>query len=111
MIKITIVKLNQKILTIEATGHSGYAEAGSDIVCCAVSTITQNLANSIKTVLKINAKVVIDETIPHFSLTLPNNLSEAQMKDAQILMQSAVLGLKDAKDSFSKFISIKETRK
>ena len=41
MINITIIKKNQDIITIEAKGHSGYALAGSDIVCSAISVLTQ----------------------------------------------------------------------
>ena len=56
MINITIVKSNNKIITIEATGHSGYAEHGQDIVCSAVSTLMETLANGLTEVVK--AKVV-----------------------------------------------------
>ena len=45
MINITVVTYNQKIITIEATGHSGYEEAGKDIVCSAVSSIVITTIN------------------------------------------------------------------
>lgn len=108
MINITIIKNKQNIMTIEATGHSGYAESGSDIVCSAVSALTQNLAQGLKEVLKIEPKVVIDEGIPHISIALPEDLSNEKMQETQILMQSTYLGLKDCRDSFNKFIKIKE---
>ena len=108
MIKITIAKKGELINTIEVAGHSGYADEGSDIICAAVSTLTQNCEKGLKEMLKINTKFIIDENIPHLSVSLPNDLSEKDMKDAQILMKSTYLGLKDLADSYPKYINIKE---
>ena len=108
MINITIVKSNNKIITIEATGHSGYAESGKDIVCAAVSTLTQALINGLIEVVKITPKYVIDEETPHLSVTLPKDLPEEKSKYAQVLMSSTYLAIKGVADSYSKFIKIKE---
>ena len=108
MINVTIVKSNNKIITIEATGHSGYAESGSDIVCASVSSLTQALINGLIEVVKINPKYVIDEEIPHLSVTLPNDLTEEKSKYAQVLMSSTCLAIKGVADSYPKFIKIKE---
>ena len=108
MINITIIKSNNKIITIEATGHSGYAESGQDIVCAAVSTLTQALINGLIEVVKISPKYIVDEDIPHLSVTLPNDLSDEKSKYAQVLMNSTYLALKDIANSYSKFIKIKE---
>ncbi len=44
MTRITIDRSKNKY-TIEASGHSGYAEAGKDIVCAAVSTLMFSFLN------------------------------------------------------------------
>lgn len=108
MINVTIVRFNRNIITIEATGHSGYAEAGHDIVCSAVSTLTENLISGLERVVGITPRVNIDENIPHLSVSIPKDLEKSKMHDAQILMQTTYLGLIDARDSFKKFIKIKE---
>ncbi len=108
MIKILIVKDNQNIITIEVSGHSGYAEHGSDIVCSAVSTLTQNLILGLEEVVKIKADYKIDEETPYLRVGLPKDLSKTAQNNAQILMKSTYLGLKTLRDSYSKFISIKE---
>lgn len=107
MIKILVIKKQNNILAIEASGHSGYAESGADIVCSAISTLTQTLALGITKVLGVDAKVIVDENIPHFSLTLPT-LDSKTMKDAQLLMQSTYLGIKDIANQFQKYIMVKE---
>ena len=107
MINVIVIKEKQTIKTIEATGHSGYAEEGSDIVCSAVSVLMETLANGLTEVAKADVKVVVDENIPHLSVTL-NEIDQEKCKYAQILMQSTLLGIKGVANGYSKFIKIKE---
>ena len=107
MINILVLKSKQNIVAIEATGHSGYAESGSDIVCSAVSTLLESLINGLIEVLKINPDYTIDEETPFLKVAL-KDLSKEKMRDAQILMNSTFLGLKGVEDSYKKFIKIKE---
>ena len=107
MINVIVIKEKQTIKTIEATGHSGYAEHGADIVCSAVSTLMETLANGLTEIVKANANIIVDEEIPHLSVTLAEEDQE-KCKNAQILMQSTLLGLKGVAQEFSKFIKIKE---
>ncbi len=108
MINITIVKKNQKIITIEATGHSGYANSGSDIVCSAISTLTETLIEGLIEVVGITPKYTIDEKIPHLSVTIPNNLDKEKQTKADVLMQTTYIGIKNVADGYGKYISIKE---
>lgn len=107
MISILIIKSKQNIVSIEATGHSGYAESGSDIVCSAVSTLMQNLANGITEVVKAKADVKVDEDIPHLSVSLTET-DKDKCKHAQMLMQTTVLSLKEVANGYGNFIKIKE---
>lgn len=108
MINITIVSKNTNILTIEATGHSGYADRGLDIVCSAISVLTENTINSLIKIIGIKPSYTINEDIPHLSVTLPSDLSIEKMKSSQIIMKSTMLGIKNVADSYPKHIKIKE---
>lgn len=46
MIKITVKKNKDIIESISVTGHSGYKESGSDIVCASVSSICITTVNA-----------------------------------------------------------------
>ena len=107
MINIIIIKEKQKIKTIEATGHSGYAEFGQDIVCSAVSTLMETLANGLTEIVKANVKVEVDEEIPKLHITLLDKDKE-NFEKAQLLMETTVLGLKGVADGYRKFIRLKE---
>jgi len=107
MINVVVIKEKQTIKTIEATGHSGYAKEGQDIVCSAVSTLMETLANSLTEIVKAEVDVKVDENIPHLSVTL-KEADKEKCKLAQVLMSSTLLGIKGVAQEFSKFIKIKE---
>ena len=109
MINVTVIKTNNNIISIEATGHSYYAESGNDIICSAVSTLLESLINGLTEVIKIKANYNIDENIPHLFVGVDKTLERSKMRDAQILMQTTLIGIKSvAKEFSSKYIKIKE---
>ena len=110
MINILVLKDKQNIITIEATGHSGYAEAGEDIVCSSVSTLLQSLINGLMNVVQVKPNYTIDEDIPHLSVNVID-IPKDKMNEAQILMKSTYLGLVNISNSYAKFIKIKEKQK
>ncbi len=103
MINLTILKSNDAITTIQAKGHSGYAVAGQDIVCSAVSTIMQTTLNGLLEVVKADVDYQIDEQIPFLRISV-----NEQDKQAQILMKSAYLALKQIAGDYKNYIKIKE---
>ena len=54
------------------SGHSGYSESGSDIVCSAVSAMTMLICNTITEQFGINADISSDEKKAKVSLKLKN---------------------------------------
>lgn len=111
MISITIIRDGEFISTIEAFGHSGYAVEGSDIVCSAVSTLVQNCEKGLKELLGIKTKYLVDVKKPYLSITLPKILTDVERHDADVLLNSTLLGLYDLADSYPKYITIKEKRR
>lgn len=108
MINIKVVKNKQNIVSIEITGHSGYAVSGQDIVCAAVSSIAQTLILGLKRVLKVKVDAQVDEDAPYLFVNVAG-LLDAQMQQAQILMQTALIGLKEVQTGYTKYIKIKES--
>ena len=61
MITASFFKSNGKTVGFRISGHSGYAEAGSDIVCAAVSAMTMLTVNNITDGLSIPATLDVEE--------------------------------------------------
>ena len=111
MIKIIIKREDDdRIKSISSSGHSGYAEEGSDIVCASVSVLLQNAQKTFKDILHIGTYFAIDVDKPSLSITLPE-LSGEDLKMVDLIMDSTVNGLYDLADTFPKYINIKEKRK
>lgn len=68
MTKITIFKKNGKICEYQIKGHSGYAEAGSDIVCAGISTAGQMALVGLKEVLNLDVESDIKDAYLHVKL-------------------------------------------
>ena len=62
---------DDRITGFEAKGHSGYAEAGEDIVCAAVTSAVRLVETTVNDVLGLAASVKIREQDASISLRLP----------------------------------------
>ena len=71
MTKVEIFNHDGRINGFSVSGHSGYAEEGSDIVCAAVSSAVTFAECTINDVLGNHANVKMNEDEPRVTLTLP----------------------------------------
>ena len=77
-----------------ANGHSGYAEAGADIVCAAISVLVINTMNAIEAFTDDETSLVSDEVSGKIDFLVKGNPS----KGAQLLLDAMLLGLEDMAD-------------
>ena len=89
-----------------ASGHTGYAEAGSDIVCAAVSALTQSTLNGLKNVLKAPVMFDIDDEAATLEARLTPEADEAQVHEAQLLLQTLLEGLQAIERSYPRNVRI-----
>ena len=76
-----------------AFGHAGYAEAGQDIVCAAISALTQSTLNGLKNVLKAPVMFEQDDQQPLIEARLTPEATEDQVQKAQLLLETLLQGL------------------
>ncbi len=97
MIQVTIFENQAKEYTaFRCIGHAGYAKAGEDIVCAAVSALVINTVNSIE-------KLVSDEcdlTTEQESGLIDFSLKDGYSKESLLLIQSLVLGLQEIQKNY-----------
>ncbi|RGT74512.1 ribosomal-processing cysteine protease Prp [Mediterraneibacter massiliensis] len=96
MIQITVYK-NKKheYVGFDTEGHADFSESGQDIVCAAVSALVINLVNSIERLTSDRMCFVSDEKegkIEFRFLDVPSH-------DAQLLLDSMILGIEEIEDS------------
>ena len=81
------------LLGYRANGHSGYAESGADIVCAAISALTQTTLNGLKNVLKAPVMFDQDDNGAFIEAILTPEASEDQIRQAQLLLVTLLEGL------------------
>ena len=99
MTKITIYRnQNQEVERFFCTGHAGYAESGSDIVCAGISTLVINTINSIEAFTSVAFVCEADEESGDIDFRFTESISS----DAALLIESMILGLKGIQNDYGK---------
>ena len=95
-----------RITGFSVSGHSGYAEAGSDIVCASITAAVTMAEATINDVCGGKAKVRIKEEDARITLTLPATCEE---EDAiQAVLAGMMLYLINLRDDYSDYIEVLE---
>ena len=97
---------DDRITGFTVFGHSGYAEAGSDIVCAAVSAVVTMAEATINDVCGAKAKVRVKEEDARITLTLPASCDE---EDAvQAVLAGMMITLCSLRDDYPDYIEVLE---
>ena len=97
---------NDRITGFTVYGHSGYAEAGSDIVCAAVSAIVTMAEATINDVCGAKAKVRVKEADARITLTLPTSCDEEE--SVQAVLAGMMLTLVSLAEQHPDYIEVLE---
>ena len=98
---------NDRITGFSVSGHSGYAEAGSDIVCAAVSAVVTMAEATINDVCGAKAKVRIKEGDDNrVTLMLPVSCDEED--SVQAVLAGMMIYLCSLRDEYPDYIEVLE---
>ena len=97
---------NDRIIGFSVSGHSGYAEAGADIVCAAISAVVTMAEATINEVCGAKAKVRVKEEDARVTLTLPTSCDEEE--SVQAVLAGMMLTLCSLRDDYPDYIEVLE---
>ena len=95
-----------RITGFSVSGHSGYAEAGQDIVCAAVSAVVSMAEATINDVCGAKAKIRVKEEDARVTLTLPASCDEEE--SVQAVLAGLLLYLCNLRDEYPDYIEVLE---
>lgn len=100
MTRVTLFRTSDgRLCGFECKGHAGYAEAGSNIVCAAVSVLSITCCNALETIAGVQPRT--DEKDGFLTLSL----EEGQLNhDAQVILRVFEQGIGDVAASYPKHI-------
>ncbi len=106
MTTILFTRAHGRYVALQAEGHSGYAEAGSDIVCAAVTTAFGLVECAVNDVAKAGATVTCSEKDTKLCLTLPSDMTEKQREICDSIMSAAYLWLSENLKQYHAYVRI-----
>ena len=97
---------DERITGFSVSGHSGYAEEGSDIVCAAISALVTMAEATINDVCGAKAKVRVKNEDARVTLTLPASCDEEDT--VQAVLAGMMLTLCNLRDENPDYIEVLE---
>ena len=95
---------DERITGFSVSGHSGYAEAGSDIVCAAISAVVAMAETTINDVCGAKAKVRVKHEDARITLTLPASCEEEE--SVQTVLAGMMMTLASYRDDYPDYIEV-----
>ncbi len=106
MTKVGFFTQEDRITGFCVSGHSGYGEEGTDIVCAAVSAAVQMAEATLNDVLGVRAKTRVNADEARITLTLPAASEEEDA--AQAVLAGMMITLCDLRDEYPDYIEVLE---
>ena len=106
MTRCEFTRENERITRFSVSGHSGYAEAGSDIVCAAISAAVELTITTVNDVCGGKAKLRVKEEDARITLTLPTSCDEEEA--VQAVLAGMMLTLCSMRDDYPDYIEVLE---
>ena len=95
-----------RITGFSVSGHSGYAEAGQDIICAAISAVVTMAEATINDVCGAKAKVRVKDEQARITLTLPVSCDEEET--VQAVLAGMMITLAGMRDDYPDYIEVLE---
>lgn len=97
-----MITVNMTTNTIKVRGHANYAPHGQDIVCAGVTVLTQTLVESLETLTGNEIKYDMSPGRVDIEIKDPD-------EDAQLLMDSFLVGVYMIADEFPEYVRVEES--
>ena len=108
MTTVTFLTEGSRITGFDVKGHSGFAEAGSDIVCAAITSAVRLAEATINDIFGLAANVKVREKAGSVSLRVPGGLSDRDEHAVQGLLSGLMLYFPELHDEYPDNIEVLE---
>ncbi|MGB9780080.1 ribosomal-processing cysteine protease Prp [Caldanaerobacter sp.] len=107
MIEVKVWRTPERgIYKFSIKGHAGYDEYGKDIVCAAVSAISQTAVLGIENIEGVKIRKKIEEG--NLEVEIEQALKEIDRIKLQAILETMLLGLKDVAQGYSDYVKVEE---
>ena len=108
MTTVTFLTEESRIIGFEVSGHSGYADAGEDIVCAAVTSAVRLVETTVNDVMGLCAAVRVNAQEAVITLRLPGGLASNAESTCQNLLAGLMVYFAQLHDEYPGNIEVME---
>ena len=108
MTTVTFLTEEARIIGFDAIGHSGYADAGEDIVCAAITSAVRLIEATVNDVMGLCASVKVEEETGSIAFRLPGGLSQTAESTCQSLLTGLMVYLTVLHDEYPENVEVME---
>lgn len=108
MTTITIERQQNSIIQVECKGHTGFAREGEDIVCAAISSITQTALLGLLNVAKVKVDVTRNDDKGYLKFRIVSDLGKEKRLECDAILETMLQGIADVQSDFSKYIKLED---
>ena len=108
MTTITFRMEGDRITGFDSQGHSGYAEAGADIVCAGITSAIRLVEATVNDVLGLAASVKVRESDTSISFRLPGGLAPTAESTCQALWTGMMVYFTQLHDEYPENVEVLE---
>ena len=108
MITVKFRKQADRLCGVMVSGHAGYADAGEDIVCAAVTSAVGLCECAITDVVVANARVSVNEQSAQIKIDLPKQMDETKRKMCEVMLEALRLHLTAMASDYPQCIRVSE---
>ena len=105
MTTVRLIKKGDSAIGFDVSGHSGYAESGSDIICAAISSAVGLTETIINDSFLADAEVLVEPETARIRLILSN-----EDKDCQKVLRAFERYMRALAEEYPKYIEIMEVQ-
>ena len=103
----------ENIRGYDIKGHANFAPYGEDIVCAAISVLSQTTLMGLVEVLQLKEKEIfykIDENTGYLNVELKEIKDERVLEETQVLLQTFKLGIESIQETYPDNLNIEYRR-
>lgn len=97
---------DNRINGFTCSGHAGYAEKGTDIVCAAVSALTQSAILAMERLVGIDLKLKVDSKTGFLDCSWVNIPKKAEQ--TELIIKMVALGLAEIQKQYPDHLKVNE---
>lgn len=107
MTNITLFMKNSHYCGYQFSGHANYKKRNRDIVCAAVSILSQSCTNTLEGILELKIVCKEDETNGFLRVELPEDLDEETLEKTDLVITQMRVGLDGLMDGYPKHVKVR----